>query len=145
MLAVASRDRARAERYAAERGIPRAYDSYEALLADPDVDAVYISLPNSLHLEWTGRALQAGKHVLCEKPLSRREADVAAAFDLAERHGRLLMEAFMYRHHPQTTRLVELVRSGRDRPPAPRSAPRSASTPTTPPTCGSAPGWTAAR
>ena len=112
VLAVASRDRQRGERYAAERGIPRAYDSYEALLADPDIDAVYISLPNSMHLEWTGRALQAGKHVLCEKPLSRREADVAAAFDLAEREGRLLMEAFMYRHHPQTVRLADLVRSG---------------------------------
>jgi predicted dehydrogenase len=112
VLAVASRDRTRAERYASARGIPRAHDSYEALLADPDVDAVYISLPNSLHLEWTGRALEAGKHVLCEKPLSRRAADVTAAFDLAERHGRLLMEAFMYRHHPQTARLVALVRAG---------------------------------
>ena len=112
VLAVASRDRDRGERYASERGIERAYDSYEALLADPDIDAVYISLPNSLHLEWTGRALQAGKHVLCEKPLSRREADVRAAFDLAERHERLLMEAFMWRHHPQTARVVDLVRSG---------------------------------
>ncbi|HEY1716473.1 MAG TPA: Gfo/Idh/MocA family oxidoreductase [Solirubrobacteraceae bacterium] len=112
VLAVASRDLARAESYAAERGIGRAYDSYEALLADPDVDAVYISLPNSLHLEWTGRALAAGKHVLCEKPLGRRAADVRAAFDLADRHDRLLMEAFMYRHHPQTARLVELVSSG---------------------------------
>jgi D-xylose 1-dehydrogenase (NADP+, D-xylono-1,5-lactone-forming) len=112
VLAVASRDRTRAERYASERGIARAYDSYEALLADPEVDAVYISLPNALHLAWTGRALEAGKHVLCEKPLSRREADVRAAFDQAERHDRLLMEAFMYRHHPQTARLVDLVRSG---------------------------------
>jgi predicted dehydrogenase len=112
VLAVASRDRTRAERYASARGIERAYDSYDAMLADPDIDAVYISLPNSLHLEWTGRALEAGKHVLCEKPLSRREADVRAAFDLAERHDRLLMEAFMWRHHPQTERLVELVRSG---------------------------------
>ncbi|MGH2896475.1 MAG: Gfo/Idh/MocA family protein [Solirubrobacteraceae bacterium] len=112
VLAVASRDRARVERYASERGIERAYDRYEALLADPDIDAVYISLPNSLHLEWTGRALEAGKHVLCEKPLSRRAADVRAAFDLAERHDRLLMEAFMYRHHPQTARVVDLVESG---------------------------------
>jgi D-xylose 1-dehydrogenase (NADP+, D-xylono-1,5-lactone-forming) len=112
VLAVASRDRARAERYASERGIERAYDSYEALLADPDIDAVYISLPNSLHLEWTSRALEAGKHVLCEKPLSRREADVRAAFDLAERHHRLLMEAFMWRHHPQTARMVDLVQAG---------------------------------
>ena len=71
-LAVASRDRERAQAYAREYGIDRAYGSYEALLEDPDVDAVYISLPNSLHLEWTRRALQAGKHVLCEKPLSRR-------------------------------------------------------------------------
>ena len=112
VLAVASRDHVRAEHYASERGIERAYDSYEALLADSDVEAVYISLPNALHLEWTGRALEAGKHVLCEKPLSRRAADVRAAFDLAERHDRLLMEAFMYRHHPQTARLVDLVRSG---------------------------------
>jgi D-xylose 1-dehydrogenase (NADP+, D-xylono-1,5-lactone-forming) len=112
VLAVASRDRARAERYASERGIERAYDSYEGLLADPDIDAIYISLPNSLHLEWTSRALEAGKHVLCEKPLSRREADVRAAFDLAQRHDRLLMEAFMWRHHPQTARMVELVGSG---------------------------------
>ncbi len=82
------------------------------LLADPDVEAVYVSLPNSLHLEWTERALRAGKHVLCEKPLSRRAADVEAAFDLADANGRLLMEAFMWRHNPQTTRLVELVQSG---------------------------------
>jgi D-xylose 1-dehydrogenase (NADP+, D-xylono-1,5-lactone-forming) len=112
VLAVASRDRTRAERYASERGIARAYDSYAALLADPDLDAVYISLPNALHLEWTRRALEAGKHVLCEKPLSRSAADVRAAFDQAERHDRLLMEAFMYRHHPQTARLVDLVGSG---------------------------------
>jgi D-xylose 1-dehydrogenase (NADP+, D-xylono-1,5-lactone-forming) len=112
VLAIASRDGRRAESYARERGIDRFYGSYEALLADPDVDALYISLPNSLHLEWTRRALEAGKHVLCEKPLSRRVGDVEAIFDLAERHGRLVMEAFMYRHHPQTTRLVELVGSG---------------------------------
>ncbi len=112
VLAVASRDRARAEDYASARGIERAYDSYEALLADPDVDAVYISLPNSLHLQWTRRALEAGKHVLCEKPLGRRVADVRAAFDLAERQDRVLMEAFMYRHHPQAARVAELVGSG---------------------------------
>jgi D-xylose 1-dehydrogenase (NADP+, D-xylono-1,5-lactone-forming) len=111
-LALASRDGPRAEAYARERGIERAYGSYEELLADPEVDAVYISLPNSLHLEWTTRALRAGKHVLCEKPLSRRAADVEAAFDVAEAQGRLLMEAFMYRHNPQITRLIELVVSG---------------------------------
>ncbi len=110
--AVASRDLDRARAYAQEKGIPHAHGSYEALLADPEVDAVYISLPNGLHLEWTQRALQAGKHVLCEKPLGRDPASVAAAFDLADREGRVLMEGFMYRHHPQTLRMTELVRSG---------------------------------
>jgi D-xylose 1-dehydrogenase (NADP+, D-xylono-1,5-lactone-forming) len=112
VLAVASRDRASAERYAREQGIERAHGSYDSLLADPDVDVVYISLPNSLHLEWTMRALESGKHVLCEKPLGRRAADVDAAFDVAEREDRLLMEAFMYRHNPQTRRLTELVTDG---------------------------------
>src|SRR5690242_13624119 len=96
ILAVASRDRDGAERYAREQGIERAHAGYDALLADPDVEAVYISLPNALHIEWTIHALEAGKHVLCEKPLSRRAAEVARAFDVAERQGRLLMEAFMY-------------------------------------------------
>jgi xylose dehydrogenase (NAD/NADP) len=112
LVAVASRDLSRAEAYAREWGIPRAFGSYESLLDDPEIEAVYISLPNTLHCEWSIRALEAGKHVLCEKPLSRHPDEVAAAFDTAERHGRLLMEAFMYRHHPQTARLVELVRSG---------------------------------
>jgi D-xylose 1-dehydrogenase (NADP+, D-xylono-1,5-lactone-forming) len=110
--AVASRDLDRARAYAQEKKIPRAHGSYEALLADPEVDAVYISLPNALHLEWTQRGLRAGKHVLCEKPLGRDPASVASAFDLADREGRLLMEGFMYRHHPQTLRLTEIVRSG---------------------------------
>jgi D-xylose 1-dehydrogenase (NADP+, D-xylono-1,5-lactone-forming) len=112
-LAVASRDRGRADAYARDHGIERAYGSYEELLQDGDVEAIYISLPNSLHLEWTRRALEAGKHVLCEKPLSRRADDVDAIFDVAQRADRRLMEAFMYRHHPQTARLVELVDSGR--------------------------------
>ncbi len=112
ILAVASRDQPRADAYAREYGIERAYGSYEALLADPDVEAVYISLPNSLHIEWTISALEAGKHVLCEKPLSRRAEDVERAFDVAERNDRLLMEAFMYRHNPQTRRLTELVSAG---------------------------------
>lgn len=112
VLAVASRDQTRADAYAREHGIERAYGSYEALLEDPDVEAVYVPVPNSLHLPWARRALEAGKHVLCEKPLSRRADEVQAAFDAADQHGRLLMEAFMYRHHPQTTRLEELVRSG---------------------------------
>jgi xylose dehydrogenase (NAD/NADP) len=112
LVAVASRDQARAEAYAGEWGIPRAYGSYEALLADSEIEAVYISLPNTLHVEWSIRALEAGKHVLCEKPLSRHPEQVEAAFDAAERAGRLLSEAFMYRHHPQTKRLAELVRDG---------------------------------
>jgi D-xylose 1-dehydrogenase (NADP+, D-xylono-1,5-lactone-forming) len=112
VVAIASRERTKAEEYARERGIERAHGSYEALLADPDVDVVYISLPNSLHVAWTLRALEAGKHVLCEKPLGRRAQDVRAAFDAAERGGRLLMEAFMYRHNPQTLRLMELIAEG---------------------------------
>jgi len=112
LLAVASRDQARADAYAKEWQIERAYGSYEALLAEPEIEAVYISLPNTLHCEWSIRALEAGKHVLCEKPLSRHPDDVSAAFDAAERAGRLLMEAFMYRHHPQASRLVELVHEG---------------------------------
>jgi predicted dehydrogenase len=112
LVAVASRDAGRAERYAREWEIPRAHGSYEALLDDPDVDAVYVSLPNTLHVEWSVRALEAGKHVLCEKPLSRHPEEVEAAFDVAERAGLLLMEAFMYRHNPQTARLEQLVREG---------------------------------
>jgi D-xylose 1-dehydrogenase (NADP+, D-xylono-1,5-lactone-forming) len=113
LVAVASRDQARADAYAEEHGIERAHGSYEALLADPDVDAVYISLPNSLHIEWSIRALEAGKHVLCEKPLDRRPERVEEAFDVAERAGRVLMEGFMWRHHPQTRLLEEIIRSGR--------------------------------
>ena len=112
VVAVASRDQERALRYAQDHGIERAHGSYEALLADDGVEAVYISLPNSMHVEWTLRALRAGKHVLCEKPLGRRVPEVVAAFDEADRQDRLLMEAFMYRHNPQTRRLQELVAGG---------------------------------
>jgi len=112
LVAVASRDAGRARAYARERGIERSYGSYDELLADPDVEAVYISLPNSMHVEWSIRALEAGKHVLCEKPLSRHLNDVEQAFDAADKNGRILMEAFMYRHNPQTKRLVELVEGG---------------------------------
>jgi len=112
LIAVASREQSKADAYARDWGIERAYGSYDALLEDPDVEAVYISLPNTMHCEWSIRALEAGKHVLCEKPLSRHPEDVGRAFDAAENAGRLLSEAFMYRHHPQTTRLVELVRKG---------------------------------
>jgi xylose dehydrogenase (NAD/NADP) len=112
LVAVASRDQARAEEYAAKSEIPRAYGSYEAMLEDPELDAVYISLPNTMHREWSIRSLEAGKHVICEKPFSKRPEDVEAAFDAAERAGLLLTEAFMYRHNPQTARLTELVRQG---------------------------------
>src|SRR3954464_14470356 len=90
-----SRDRARAEAYAREWEIPRAYGSYEELLADPEIEAVYISLPNTMHPEWSIRALEAGKHVRCEKPFSRHPEEVEEAFAVAEREGRLLSEAFM--------------------------------------------------
>ena len=103
---------ARAQAYASEHGIARAHGSYEDLLADDEVDAVYIPLPNSMHVPWSVQALEAGKHVLCEKPLSRDPAQVDAAFDAAERAGRVLMEAFMWRFHPQTDELVRLVRGG---------------------------------
>jgi predicted dehydrogenase len=109
IVAVGSRDVARAQAYANENGIARAHGSYEALLADDEVDAVYIPLPNSMHVEWSVKALEAGKHVLCEKPLSRDPAQVEAAFDAAERAGRLLMEGFMWRFHPQTDELVRLA------------------------------------
>lgn len=112
IVAVASRGLASAERYARENGIEGAHGGYESLLADPGIEAVYISLPNALHIEWTERALEAGKHVLCEKPMSRRAAEVERAFDIAEREGRLLMEGFMYRHNPQTRRLQELIDGG---------------------------------
>ena len=112
MIAVASRDHARAETYARANGIERAYGSYEALLDDPDVEAVYISLPNGMHVEWTLRALAAGKHVLCEKPLTRRASEAEEAFDLAERAGLVLSEGFMWRHDPQTRELARLVASG---------------------------------
>jgi xylose dehydrogenase (NAD/NADP) len=109
VVAVGSRDRARGEAFAAEHGIGRVHGSYEELLADSDVEAVYIPLPNSLHVPWSIRALEAGKHVLCEKPLARRVAEVEAAFDAADRAGRILMEAFMWRYHPQTEALVRLA------------------------------------
>ena len=112
LVAVASRDEQRAEEYAQRWEIPRAYGSYEALLTDEEIEAVYISLPNNLHCEWSIRAVEAGKHVLCEKPMSRRAADVEEAFDAAERAGRILTEAFMYRHNPQTKRLRQLVDEG---------------------------------
>jgi predicted dehydrogenase len=112
VVAVASRDPARAGAYARERGIARVHGSYEALLADPDVEAVYVSVPNALHAEWSIRALEAGKHVLVEKPFTRHPHEVERAHDVADRHGLRLTEGLTPRHHPQTARLPELVESG---------------------------------
>jgi predicted dehydrogenase len=98
--------------FAGKHSIPRFYGSYAQLLADANVDAIYVSLPNSLHHEWTVLALQAGKHVLCEKPMAANAAESEQMFDEAERAGRLVMEAFMYRCHPQTLGVVEAVRNG---------------------------------
>jgi len=112
LVAVASREQAKADAYAREWEIPRAYGSYDDLLADVEIEAVYISLPNTLHCAWSIKAMEAGKHVLCEKPLSRDPGEVSAAFDAAERTGMLLSEGFMWRHNPQTTKLKELVDGG---------------------------------
>jgi len=109
VVAVASRSSLRAEAYARAHGLERAYGSYDALLEDDAVDAVYVSLPNSLHVEWTLRALEAGKHVLCEKPLSRDPDAVERLFDYAEKRGLVVSEGFMWRHHPQTAKLLELA------------------------------------
>jgi D-xylose 1-dehydrogenase (NADP+, D-xylono-1,5-lactone-forming) len=112
LVAVGSRSQDTAEEYASKWQIPRAHGSYEALLADPDVEAIYISLPNSLHVEWSIKALEAGKHVLCEKPFSRRVEEVERAFDVADSAGLVLSEGFMFRHHPQTAKFAELVADG---------------------------------
>jgi xylose dehydrogenase (NAD/NADP) len=112
LVGVASRRRDRGLAYAAEWRIPRSYESYEALLADRAIEAVYVSVPNSLHCEWAIRAAAAGKHVLCEKPLGRDPGAVAAAFDQAHEAGTLLMEAFMWRHTPQTRALKQLLEEG---------------------------------
>jgi predicted dehydrogenase len=112
LVAVASRTQERADEYAAKWGIPRAHGSYEALLVDPEIEAVYISLPNTMHCEWSIKAARAGKHVLCEKPMASKPDEVDEAFDAADAAGTLLMEAFMWRHNPQTKRLRELLDEG---------------------------------
>ncbi len=111
LRAIASRDGARATEAARKLGIPVAYGSYEELLADKRIEAVYIPLPNHLHLEWIRRAADAGKHVLCEKPLTLNAAEALEALEYTRRKKVLLMEAFMYRFHPQWQRVLELVRS----------------------------------
>ena len=112
VVAVAARDERRARAFARRHRIPRTHGSYAALLADPEVDAVYVPLPNSLHAEWTIRALEAGKHVLCEKPLASNAAEAALVIEAAQRSGRLLIEAFHWRHHPLAARMREIVTSG---------------------------------
>ena len=112
LTAVASRDLDRAQAYAAEHDIPRAFGSYEAMLSDPDIDVIYNPLPNSLHAEWTIKATQAGTHVLCEKPLAITVEEVDAIAVAAQQAGVVVMEAFMYRHHPQTLKVQELVENG---------------------------------
>jgi len=112
LLAVASRTQQSVDRYAREWKIPRAHGSYEALLADPEIDVIYNSLPNHLHAEWTIRAVEAGKHVLCEKPLALGVDEVDAMQEAARKHGRVVAEAFMYRHHPQTLKVQDLIRNG---------------------------------
>lgn len=112
LVAVASRSLEKAQNYAAEWEIPQAYGSYQAMLDDPEIDVVYNSLPNHLHTEWTVKALRAGKHVLCEKPLAISLKEVDAMALAVEETGNVLAEAFMYRHHPQTIKVKELVDSG---------------------------------
>ncbi len=113
LVAVASRSQEKARAYAGEKGIPKAYGSYEALLADPEVDAVYISLPNTYHCEWTVKAAQAGKHVLCEKPIVPTLAEFDQIEAAARANAVTIFEAFMYLHHPQTLKVKEMVQSGR--------------------------------
>lgn len=112
LVAVASRTAVRVAEYAAQWEIPRTFDSYESLLADPDIDAVYIALPNHLHAEWSIKAMRAGKHVLCEKPFALSLAEVDEMTAVARETGRVLAEAFMYRHHPQTKIAKAWVDSG---------------------------------
>lgn len=112
LLAVASRTQSSADAYAREWRIPRAHGSYEALLADPEIDVIYNPLPNHLHAEWTIKALRAGKHVLCEKPFALTLAEVDAMIAASKETGKVLAEAFMYRHHPQTLKIQEMVAGG---------------------------------
>jgi predicted dehydrogenase len=112
VVAIASRDGARAREIADRLGIPRAYASYDELLADPEVDAIYNPLPNSMHAEWTIACAAAGKPILCEKPLAVDAAQAQRMIDAARSHGVLLMEAFMYRFHPQHARVRELIDAG---------------------------------
>jgi predicted dehydrogenase len=112
IAAVAARDRGRADAFAAKHGIPKVHDSYAALLADPEIDAIYNPLPNGLHAEWTIAALEAGKHVLCEKPFTANAKEAEDVAAVATRTGLVLMEAFHYRYHPLAQRMRDIVDSG---------------------------------
>jgi predicted dehydrogenase len=112
LVAIASRDAAKARAVAQEFGVPRHFGSYDDLLRDPDIDAVYIPLPNHLHVEWSVRAMDAGKHVLCEKPLCLASGDVLKVRAARERTGRHIEEAFSYRNHPQWTKIAEVLDAG---------------------------------
>jgi xylose dehydrogenase (NAD/NADP) len=112
LVAVGSRNAESAEAFARRHGITHAVGDYQSLVAHKEIDAIYNSLPNSMHYEWTLKALAAGKHVLCEKPLASNAAEAEQMFDAAEKAGRLLVEAFMYRSHPQTLAVMEQIRSG---------------------------------
>ena len=112
LVAVGSRTQENAERFGDEFGVPRRYGSYEALLADPDVDVIHISLPNNLHAEWTLKCAAAGKHILCEKPFTVNHAEAVATFAKLREYPVFFMEAFMYRTHPQTAKLKELILDG---------------------------------
>ena len=112
LLAVASRTHERAEEFAEEYGIPKVYDSYEAILDNPKIDCVYIPLPNSLHAEWTMKAIEAGKHVLCEKPFTVDADEAVVVADVVNSGDRICMEAFMYRFHPQWERARTLIETG---------------------------------
>jgi predicted dehydrogenase len=109
VAAIAARDRGRAEAFAARHRIPTVHDGYAELIADPDLDAVYVPLPNSRHAEWTLAALDAGKHVLCEKPLTANADEAGRIAEAAERSGLVVMEAFHYRYHPLVARVLDLV------------------------------------
>ena len=112
IVSVAAREVSRAGKFAIKHGIPHVHDSYDDLLLDPNIDAVYIPLPNGLHCEWTIRALEAGKHVLCEKPMAANAAEALRMQGVAEKTGRVLVEAFHWRYHPLATRVRELLDSG---------------------------------
>jgi predicted dehydrogenase len=112
VVAIAARDRARAEKFASKHGVPTVLDDYEQVIKSPEVDAIYNPLPNGLHAQWTRAALEAGKHVLCEKPLTANAAEAEELAAVAQQTGFVLMEAFHWRYHPLARRMVEIVRSG---------------------------------